>query len=238
MRQPTTTFLLLTLLLAAGCAGIRDAIEGGIDLGSGQLNEATTAAGLREALTVGTERTVARVTVQDGYIGNPDIRIPLPAQWTRPARMLRDVGLGSYVDEIDMTMNRAAERAAREAYPVFADAVAAMTIKDAFAILEGTDTEATDYFRRQTEKQLRARYAPVVTAQMDQLGVTRAYAKARDLYEGLPMNVSVEAVDLEAYVVDGALDGLFTVLAQEERRIRQDPLARTTALLKRVFGGP
>ena len=197
------------------------------------------AAGIREALTVGSGRTVERLTAQDGYIGNPDTRLRLPEEWHKAARMLRDVGQGSYMDEIDMTMNRAAERAAVDAVPVLAAVIAAMPIKDPAAILEGGDTAATDLLRKEGEQQLRAAYAPIVAAAMDEVGVDAAFAKARERYLRLPTKANVPEVDLEAHVLDGAIDGLLIpALTQEDKRIRQDPAARTTPLLKRVFVRP
>lgn len=238
MRNRRISTLLLAALLLGGCASKPEVRDETIDLGAEILNGATMAAGIREALTVGAVRTVARLTAQDGYIGNPDTRLRLPEQWQKAARMLRDVGQGSYMDEIDMTMNRAAERAAEDAVPVLAAVIAAMPIKDPAEVLEGGATAGTDLLHKEGEKDLRAAYSPIVAAAMAEVGVDVAFAKARERYLRLPTKANVPEVDLEAHVLDGAINGLFVVLAQEEQRIRQDPTARTTPLLQRVFGGP
>jgi len=145
------------------------------------------------------------------------------------------VGLGAPVDELELAMNRAAETASAEARSVFWDAVSAMTIADAFAILRGGDNAATDYFRGRTEGTLRTRFEPIVGQAMQQVGVYRPYRDMVERVQQIPL-VSMPDLDLERHVTDEALDGLFSVLAREEARIRDDPAARSTALLRRVFG--
>lgn len=238
MRLGRTSILLLAAFLLGGCTGAPQVQDGPVDLEAEVLNDATMTAGIRECLTVGADRTVARLTAQDGYIGNPDTRLRLPEQWHKAGRMLRDVGQGSYMDEIEMTMNRAAELAAVDAVPVLAEAIAALAIKRPSDILAGDDDAATALLREQGEEDLRTAYAPHLAAAMAEVGVAEAFAKARERYLRLPTKANVPEVDLEAWVLDGAVDGLFVVLAQEEGRIRREPAARTTPLLKRVFGGP
>ncbi|MFV8836308.1 DUF4197 domain-containing protein [Aquisalimonas sp.] len=193
------------------------------------------AAALRDALRVGTERTVDRTAREDGYLGNADIRIPLPEQFDSAASQLQRVGLGGQVDTLERTMNRAAEQAASEAASVFAGAIRDMRPADVHAVLNGGSDAATRYLRDQSESELRERYRPIVREQMDAAGVYRVYQPLRDGYNQLPLLPSLE-LDLDRYVTDQALDGLFTVLAEEEARIRADPAARTTALLRDVFG--
>ncbi len=237
MLHRRTSILLLAALLLGGCAGGPGGQDGSVDLEAEVLNDATMTAGIREALTVGTDRTIARLTAQDGYIGNPDTRLWLPEQWHKAGRMMRDVGQGSYMDEIEMTMNRAAELAARDAGPVLAEAIAALPIKHPADLLAGGDTAATDLLHEKGAEDLRTAYTPILAAAMAEVGVDDAFAKARERYLRLPTKANVPEVDIEAWVLDGAVDGLFVVLAQEEQRIRRDPDARTTPLLKRVFGG-
>ena len=225
----------LLALLLAGCASIDTrALEEAI-FKNKPLDEATVVSGLKEALKTGTARGVEMTSVVDGFLGNALIRIALPEQFDEAARLLRAAGFGRQVDDLEVAMNRAAERAAGEAKNVFWSAITQMSIADAFAILRGADDAATRYFRIQTEAELRRRFGPIVTAQMKQVGVYRIYQDAMSIYARLPF-VEKPAIDLEAHVTGKALDGLFVVLAQEEGRIREDPAARTTELLRRVFG--
>jgi hypothetical protein len=225
------------LLLLVACAGLE-----GLDLSAleqiltgGTLDESTVAAGLAEALEVGSERACSELARPGGFSGNPLLRLSLPAELDPLTRSLRSVGLGSQIDRLEDAMNLAAERAAGEAVPVFVDAIRALTIRDAFEILDGPDDAATVYLREQTGAPLRARFEPVVTGAMEAVGLYRIYAELVVRYEALPF-AKPAAPDLDAYVTDRALDGLFETLAAEEARIRADPAARTTALLRRVFG--
>ena len=199
------------------------------------LDEQTVAAGLREALRVATERTVISTSKLDGFLGNALIRIVMPEQFEVAAKTLRAVGFGKQVDELEIGMNRAAERAAGEATEVFLNAITQMTLEDAFSILNGGDNAVTNYFRSRTEESLHERFKPIVTEKMSEIGLYKVYNGLTDYYNKLPL-VTTPALDLDEYVTQHALDGLFTVLGQEEKRIRTDPLARTTDLLRRVFG--
>ncbi|MCP4572892.1 MAG: DUF4197 domain-containing protein [bacterium] len=228
----------LLALMILGCASMQNVDLGAILGGrTGQLDEPTVLAGLKEALRVGSENTVASTSTVDGFLGNALIRIAMPDQLDGAASTLRKAGLGGYVDELETAMNRAAEQAAGEARGIFWSAITAMTIEDAFAILRGHETAATDYFRSRTESDLRARFAPIVAEKTESVGLGRLYGQLTDTYGKLPLTSKPALVDLDAYVTDEALDGLFTVLAREEQAIRQDPAARTTELLRRVFGG-
>lgn len=224
---------------AIGCATLPADLAGILDsepAGEGGLDESTVIAGLREALRVGTQNTVLSTSRVDGYLGNRLIRIAIPEQLESMADALRQVGLGGQVDELEIGMNRAAELAAGEAREVFWEAIAGMTISDAFSILEGDDTAATDYFRGRTEAALYDKFHPIVQGKMEEVGLSRIYASVAETYNSLPLSGAPQLVDLDEYVTGRALSGLFTVLAQEEQRIRRDPLARTTDLLRRVFG--
>lgn len=201
----------------------------------GSLDAATAADGLREALRVGTERATASTSSMDGFLGNALIRIAMPEQLTTMTNALRTVGLGAKVDEMEVAMNRAAEQAAGEAKGVFWEAISTMTLDDAMGVLNGGETAATDYFRTRTSESLREKFSPIVTEKMQTVGLYNAYEPMVERYNALPF-VTAPAVDLETHVTDGALDGLFTVLADEERKIREDPVARTSDILKRVFG--
>lgn len=228
---------IIVLLLVSGCAGFSsDSLDAIIRSGGeGPLDENTVAAGLREALRVGTQRSVETTSRLDGFLGNALIRIVVPEQFQKAANTLRDLGFGKKVDEFEVAMNRAAERAAGEATGVFWDAITGITIADAWAILNGGETAATEYFRANTEQTLRGKFKPVVQDKMSQVGLYTIYNELSDYYNKLPF-VTKPALDLDEYVTERALDGLFTILGQEEKRIREDPLARTTRLLERVFG--
>jgi len=221
----------------AGCASFQDGSLGDIlNSGNPALDEATVTAGLKEALKTGTERTVRSVGVLDGYLANELIRIATPEDLRGVTAKLRQVGMGSTVDDLETGMNRAAEAAAGEAVAVFRDAITSMTIADAFGILRGGPRAATDYFSGRTRQTLEARYRPIVSREMQEVGVARLYGSMLDVYDAIPLTTKPALVELDAYVTDKALDGLFTVLAAEEARIRRDPAARTTELLRRVFG--
>lgn len=198
-------------------------------------DETTTIAALREALTIGTRNAVQNVARVDGYFGNEMIRILLPERIQRVADMAGAIGFQPQVDHLVLTMNRAAEAAAPKAVDLFVAAIRQMTFEDARGILEGGDTAATDFFRRKTSPQLYAAFKPVVTASMDQVGVARAYRDLITPLESMPM-FQTERLDLDHYVTNKALDGLFVMVAREEHKIRTDPAARVSDLLRKVFG--
>jgi hypothetical protein len=198
-------------------------------------NEARIAAGLREALQVGSERAADRVGRVDGYLANEMIRIGLPESMNSAASRLRQVGLGRQVDQLEIAMNRAAEAAAEEAVTLFREAISGMRPADVMAVFRGGDDAATRYLRNQSETRLRQRYQPIVRRHLDQVQGLDYYREIAERWNRLPMVDPLE-VDLEAHVTDRALDGLFLILAEEERRIRSDPVARTTELLREVFG--
>lgn len=226
--------LVVGLLHLGACATLQEMYPGIAE--NLPLDEQTVIAGLKQALQVGTERTVSVTGQENGYLGNPLIRIPIPDQLTDVTGTLRSAGLGGYVDELEVGMNRAAEQAAGEAVDVFWDAITQMTVADAFAILDGQDNAATEYFRSRTWSTLAGRFQPIVQDKIEGVGLAQAYAQALDLYDSLPLTDKPELEPLDIYVTDRALGGLFTVLAGEEKKIREDPVARTTDLLRRVFG--
>ena len=226
-------------MAATGCSqdGIAsfDRVLAGLGTTQGPLDESTIVAGLQDALRVGTENAVAITGRTDGFWANPLIRIQIPDSLDTMATGLRTIGLGAKVDELERSMNLAAERASAEATSVFLTAIGTMTFADARAILEGSDTAATEFFRRRTGDELRSRFEPIVTEKMNEVGLARLYGDLAARYAALPFTTE-PALDLSSYVTNGALDGLFATLAEQEREIRRDPAARTTELLRRVFG--
>jgi hypothetical protein len=237
-----TRVLLLTLVAVVGCSSLPKDLSGvlgsnGGGSGSGgTLDESTVIAGVKEALRVGTQNSVLSTSKVDGFLGNQLIRIALPEQLQSAASTMRQVGLGGQVDELEVGMNRAAELAAGDARDVFWNAITGMTVADAFGILRGGPTAATDYFRDRTAATLRARLQPIVQQKVQDVGLGRVYGRVSTAYNGLRPAGAPPLVNLDDYVTDRALTGLFTVLGTEEQKIRQDPAARTTDLLRKVFG--
>ena len=223
----------------AGCTALDGELGKVLETGSGRdgaLDEQTVAAGIKEALRVGAERTVESTSRRGGFLENRLIRIAIPDQLGKAAGIMRDYGMGSMVDELENGMNRAAELASAEAKQVLWNAVREMTVRDAFGILRGEDNAATEYFRRKTGPVLRERFHPIVESKIESIGLSRIYNRFADAYNLIDIEGKPDLVDLDEYVTGRALDGLFTVLENEERKIREDPVARTTDLLRRVFG--
>ena len=203
--------------------------------GAKTLGDDKIISGLKEALSVGTENTVKLTGNTDGFLKNEAIKILLPEKLQSMDKALRLAGFGPQVDELVVSMNRAAEQAAPLAKPIFTDAVTNMSFDDAKKVLDGGDTAATDYFQGKTRDQLATAFKPEVEKTMSQVGVTTQYKELVGQYTTLPF-VKVPAFDLDDYVVGKSLDGLFYTLAQEEQKIRTNPAARATDLLKEVFG--
>jgi hypothetical protein len=192
-------------------------------------------AGLKEALKVGTDNTVNFTSKLNGYYKNPQIKIPLPEEVKKYDEILRLAGLGKQIDAFEKSMNRAAEKAAPEAKALFWGAIRQMTFSDAKKILNGRDNEATLYFKNKTYDPLANRFKPLVHGAMAEVGVTRSYQKLENKINTLPVGGLLN-FNLDNYVTGKALDGLFYVLAQEEAKIRRDPAARVTEILRKVFG--
>lgn len=203
------------------------------------LDDNTIVKGLKEALATGTERAVTEVAKTDGYFGNQLIKIMLPGKVQQAANVLGTLGYQQQVDEVVLTMNRAAEKAAPKAAAFFGDAIRLMSVEDAQGILSGGDTAATEYFNKKTRSQLFDSFKPDVAKSMDQVGTTRAYKEMIGKYNVMPLAsfAGVPSMDLDTYVTNKTLDGLFKIVAEEEKKIRSNPAARTTDLLRKVFGG-
>jgi len=222
---------------AAYAQQIGDVLKGlqkGVGGGSA-ASETEIVNGLKEALQIGTGNAVQIVSKVDGYYKNPKIRIPLPDTVQKTEKILRVAGYGSKVDEFELSMNRAAERAAPEAKTLFMDAIKQMTFTDAKKILNGREDEATLYFKDKTSPRLREVSKPIVRQAMGEVGVTKSYQDLEQSARSVPF-AGAFSFDLDQYVTDKALDGLFLMVAEEEKKIRHDPVARTTDLLKKVFG--
>jgi len=230
---------LLLLILAFSStpayAGLADVMKGLGGAQKGGPDEGTTASGLKEALSIGTEKAVSNVSRVDGYFGNQAIKILMPENIQKVGNVLRKIGYQRQVDEFVLSMNRAAEKAAPKAASFFVDAIKEMTFEDARKILGGGDTAATEFFKLKTHDKLYGAFKPVVSSSMDEVGCTRSYKEMMGKYESVPF-MDKQSLDLDHYVTNKALDGLFYMVGQEEKKIRTDPAARATDLLKTVFG--
>jgi len=213
-----------------------DILKGGQKaVGGGGLPDGKIVDGLKEALQVGTGNAVRTVSKVGGYYGNPKIKIPLPGSVQKAETLIRAAGYGSQVDAFELSMNQAAEKAAPEAKDIFWDAIKQMGITDARKILNGPEDGATLYFKEKTYGRLSEVFKPIIHNSMSKVGVTEKYQDLDRKMAGIPFVGSMR-FDLDQYVNDKALDGLFFMLAEEERKIRQNPAARVTDLLKEVFG--
>ncbi len=236
MIARTIPIVMIALLIAQPASAQLDRIFKGLGVGSqGGLSDAKIGSGLKEALKVGTENAVNLTGKTNGYFLNPAIKILMPEKLRTLEKGLRAVGYGEQVDEFVLSMNRAAEKAAPFAKQIFWDAIREMTFEDARRILSGPDTAATDYFREKTSARLEVVFKPIVDKAMNEVGVTRQYNELVGRYETIPF-VKKETFDLDHYVVTKALDGLFYMVGEEEKKIRTNPAARVTDLLKEVFG--
>jgi len=204
----------------------------------GQLEGITrqdATAALRTALEKGSVAAVAKLGRLDGFLGNPQVKIPLPESAQRAERVLRRVGMGKYADELVVTMNRAAESAVPEARTLFVDAVKKMSVQDAKGIISGGDTAGTDYFRSTTRDQLHRRFLPIVQRATARVDLAQKYDQYADRAAAVGL-LRKEDADLDEYVTQKALDGLYLMVADEERKIRKDPIGTGSSIIRKVFG--
>ena len=199
------------------------------------LSEKDAADGIKEALVNGTQESVKLVSVQNGYWGNPEIKIPFPSEAREMETDLRNIGMSKKVDEFNESMNRAAEKAANEAKPIFIAAIKGMTVKDAINIVKGADNAATVYLKNTTSPELIIKFQPIIKSSLDNVSATKYWTDLITTYNKIPL-VKKMNPNLTEYVTQKAIDGLFVMIAKEELKIRKDPMARTSELLKKVFG--
>ncbi|OGP93486.1 MAG: hypothetical protein A2156_11340 [Deltaproteobacteria bacterium RBG_16_48_10] len=230
------TMILVVLITVLPASAQLDKIFKGFGASQqSELGDARVGSGLKEALKIGTENTVNLTGKTDGYFMNQAIKVLMPEKLRNLEKGLRAVGYGPQVDEFVLSMNRAAEKAAPLAKEIFWDAIGEMSFDDARKILSGPDTAATQYFENKTSDKLTAAFRPVVEKSMNEVGVTRQYKELVGKYQTIPF-VKSETFDIDSYVTSKSLDGLFHVLGEEEKKIRTNPAARVTDLLKEVFG--
>ena len=227
-----TSILAFCLLSACTTQTIRDAVGG--FAGPKPLTGQDVAAGLKEALAKGIGTGADQASRQDGYLKNPSLRIAFPENIEKVETALRGIGLGSKVDEFVVSMNRAAEDAAQTAKPIFLDAIRSMNIEDAWGILRGPENAASTYLRDTTSDQLLSAFKPRVSDSLGKVNSTRYYNDLVGAYNKIPFAEKAD-LSLDNYVAQKAIEGLFILVEQEEKNIRENTAARTTELLRRVF---
>lgn len=230
-----SALFIVPVLLWMGCTSQQISQAVGIILDDSNPTTSEVSSGLKEALIQGITKGSAMAAQTDGYLGNPLIRIPFPPEVTKVETRLRQLGLGGEVDKFITALNRGAENAAKEAAPIFVSAIRQMTIQDAWGILNGEQDAATQYLMRVTSAELRAKFQPVIKQAIDQTNATKFYGDLVNTYNLIPMVEKVNP-NLDEYATEKAMEGLFTLVKNEEANIRQNPEARATALLKKVFG--
>ncbi len=232
MKKIATVFLLLAAGISFSTTAEAQLLKN--VLGGNKSGESNNiAAGLKEALSIGAEKAASNLSSVDGYFANAAIKILMPEEAKKAEEKLRAIGLGKQVDEAILSMNRAAEDAAKSATPIFVNAIKQMSIQDAAGILKGGDHAATDYLKSKTAAQLTEAFRPVIEKSLEKVDATKYWDAVFTAYN--KFTIKKVNPDLSAYVTERALSGIFFQVAAEEQKIRKDPLARTTDLLKSVF---
>lgn len=242
-----TSLLIVGTLSFSSHAGWRDWLDLGSEKSaesqtqpsinaSSMLSNKDVVGGLKEALQNATQYAVSNLGAENGFLNNQKVRIPMPGALSKVESTLRTLGASRYADEFVETMNHAAEKAIVKAAPIFSKAVANMSIDDGMKILKGGDNAATEYFRKTTESDLSQQMLPITKQMTDNSGVTSSYKKMVDNLGFAKSVIGDTNVDLDQYVTQKAVDGLYLMVAEQEKKIREDPVAQTTSLLKKVFG--
>lgn len=239
-RRLFSILLLISIITIQSCAGqkikLGKVIDGVLNQAQGgSLTNDEVVSGLKEALQVGINKGADSASKVNGFYLNPKIKIPFPPEVQRVETALRKVGLGSEVDKFVLSLNRGAEEAAKEAKPIFIKAILSMSFSDAWGILRGDKNAATMYLKRTTSTSLIEAFSPIVERALQKTQATKYYSDLANTYNALPFTQKVNP-DLKGYATQKAIDGLFILVEEEEAKIRANPLARTTEILKRVFG--
>lgn len=204
-------------------------------LGKSNLSKADIVSGLKEALIKGSQSAVSTLGKENGFFAHPELRIPMPEKLQTVETALRKLKQDKIADEFVLSMNRAAEKAVPKAMTIFSSAIKTMSIEDAYSILQGPDNAATEYLKKTSGSQVHQQFLPIVKQATNNVGVTENYKALIDNLGMMSKLIDVESLDLDKYVTDKAVSGLFNLVANEEKLIRADPAARTTDLLKKVF---
>jgi hypothetical protein len=227
----------IVLLGANSCATLQQAAGTVLSQtgGEGGLTSSEIASGLKEALSVGATNSGSKASALDGFFKNEAIKLLFPPEAQKVESKLRQIGLGPQCDQFILSLNRGAEEAAKDAAPIFINAIKQMTIADALGILRGEKDAATQYLKRTSQQALIQSFKPVIERSLDKVNATKNYEAIANTYNKIPFVQKVNA-DLPGYATDKTIDGIFMLVADEEAQIRENPLARTSELLKRVFG--
>ena len=220
------------IVTALGCAALGGSASG-LDLGS--LSNADASAGLKKALDQGINVAVGKLGVPDGFLKNPQVKIDLPPKFAKAESMMRMLGAGDQLDQLVTSMNRAAEAAVPESKALLKQALKQMSVEDAKRILTGGDDAATQFFKQATYAPLKAKFSPIISRETEKVKLSQTYEAAAKKAVALGI-LKPEDATLQSYVTDKTLDGLFLMMAEEERAIRKDPLGQASSLLKKVFG--
>ncbi|GGA87549.1 DUF4197 domain-containing protein [Puia dinghuensis] len=239
MIKKLTSFLtlfLFSVVIVNAQGSLFDKAKNAITGGSGKgLSSEDIVAGLKDALNHGTQKSTDRLSAVDGFFKDAAVKILLPPEAAKVEKALRSAGFNKEVDDAILSINRAAEDAAKSAAPIFLSAIKNMTVSDGVSILRGPDTAATGYLRKSTSAQLTASFRPVIDSSLQKTGATKYWKQIFDLYNKIPFHSKVNS-DLPSYTTDKALYGVFYYVAVEEKNIRQNPAAQVDDLLKKVFG--
>ena len=239
MKKFLTLILLAATMTSFGQNDIFGSIKkkiGGGSTGS-SLSSTDIVAGLKQALTLGAEKSADRLSAVNGFFKDAAVKILLPEQAQKVEKTLRSMGMGKLVDDAIASMNHAAEDASKQAAPIFVNAIKSMTVNDGLKILQGTDTAATGYLRQNTTPELTKAFTPIVDSALIKTDATKYWKEVFETYNKLPTTFNKVDPNLSAYVTQKAISGIFYYVAQEEILIRKDPSAQVTELLKKVFGG-
>ena len=236
MKKVLLPLLLLASVVSFGQGSLLKKASGLLNKKGGGLSTEEIAAGLKEALSVGAQNSSDKLSAVDGFFANAAIKVLMPPEAKKVETALRNVGMGKMVDDAILSMNRAAEDAAKSAAPIFLDAIKGMTFQDAMSILRGSDTAATSYLRGKTLAALTAAFRPIIEGALEKTNATKHWKTVFDTYNKLPTTFNKVNPDLAGYVTDRGLSGLFYQVAAEEMKIRKEPAARVTETLKKVFG--
>lgn len=245
MQKYSFIILIASTLSLQSCAqswnlkDIQNQVENTVNTvtgGNNSLSNDDIIKGLKEALNVGTNNSTAKASALDGFYKNNLIKIPFPQEANQVKTTVENLGMKPQVDKFVMTLNRAAEEASKEAKPIFINAITSITIQDGMSILKGNNDAATQYLKGKTQAQLNAAFSPIVKRAIQKVELTKYWKPIVTQYNKVPFVQKVNP-DLEKYVTDKALEGLFKLVAEEETKIRKDPAARISEILKKVFGG-
>lgn len=240
MKKFSIIIILASLLILTGCAEVLNQLAAQASGGKkgGGLTSEDIVKGLKEALVVGATNSALSTSKSDGFNLNALIRIPFPPEAIKVKKTVEKIGLSNLVKDFEKSLNRAAEEASKKALPIFKNAVMSMTISDGVKILRGADNAATEYLRSKTQAALIAEFTPVVKKAVEAVEVTKYWNPVASAYNNTTLFTGEKAVnpDLDKYITRKTLDGLFILIAKEEMKIRKDPVARVTDILKKVFG--